>query len=119
MNFDEEQAFAPSRLAITRTALGNLLAALMRHDPRGTATEVYQAQLDIAKAMDEAKQVMGFPFSGDEKHSWPRNIETPAQAREALFKMADGEIPSDYRAYCAQIAAVLASLESQSDASDE
>ncbi len=49
-------------LTLTRAALGNLLAALMRHDPRGTATEVYQAQLDIAKAMDEGKRVMGFPF---------------------------------------------------------
>lgn len=49
-------------LTLTRTALGNLLAALSRHDPRGTATAVYQAQLDIAKAMDEGKKVMGFPF---------------------------------------------------------
>lgn len=51
-----------TNVAIVRTALGNLLAALMRRDPRGTATEVYQAQLDIHTAMEEGKRVMGFPF---------------------------------------------------------
>ena len=59
----EPRAMVLSReLALTRTALGNLLAALSRHDPRGTATEVYKAQLDISKAMGEAKKIMGFPF---------------------------------------------------------
>lgn len=49
-------------LTLTRTALGNLLAALSRHDPRGTATAIYQTQLDIAKAIDEGNKIMGFPF---------------------------------------------------------
>lgn len=61
LQYKAERVAAPSDLAVARTALGNLLAALMRHNPRGTATEIYQTQLDIAYAMDEGKRVMGFP----------------------------------------------------------
>ena len=54
-------------LRLTRTALGNLVAALTRHDPRGTATEVNQVQTDMALALREARQVLGFPFDAGGK----------------------------------------------------